>query len=255
MPSKAPAPLRYKPVSHAELALKLITGIAGTSLLAAVAWDFARAPLLSHLGVRTAEVMMANGITDGRIQWQTPGGWTVRVARLSGTADAVTGERTRAAVAGLTGVHDALWVATETLQPDIPRKMVDAAERLDIATCQKRIDTLLEAEPIRFGNHDATITRAAARQIDALAQSLQHCPAARAAVTDRSPSSGGDAIALALSQARADAVAHALAERGVDSARVTANGTARDVATTAAARPVDVQLSPGAAPAGQENAS
>jgi hypothetical protein len=66
---------------------------------------------------------------------------------------------------------------------------------------------------------------------------------------------GGDAIALALSQARADAVAHALAERGVDRARVTANGTARDVATTAAARPVDVQLSPGAAPAGQENAS
>jgi outer membrane protein OmpA-like peptidoglycan-associated protein len=253
MPSKAPAPLRYKPVSRAELALKLITGIAGTSLLAAVAWDFARAPLLSDLGVRTAEVMMANGITDGRIQWLTPGGWTVRVARLSGTADAVTRERTRVAVAALTGVNDAKWVATETLQPDTAT--LDAVDRLDIATCQKRIDMLLDAEPIRFGNHNATITRAAVRQVDALAQTLQHCPEARAVVADRSPSMGGNAIALALSQARADAVAHALAERGVDPARVTANGTARDVAATAATRPVDVQLSPGPAPAGQENAS
>jgi outer membrane protein OmpA-like peptidoglycan-associated protein len=255
MPSKAPAPLRYKPVSRAELALKLVTGIAGTSLLAAVAWDFARAPLLSDLGVRTAEVMMANGITDGRIQWLTPSGWTVRVARLSGTADAVTRERTRVAVAGLTGVNDAKWVETEPSQPDTATAMLDAADRLDIATCQKRIDMLLDAGPIRFGNHNATITRAAVRQVDALAQTLQHCPEARAAVADRSPSSGGNAIALALSQARADAVAHALAERGVDPARVTANGTARDVAATAATRPVDVQLSPGPAPAGQENAS
>lgn len=255
MASRAPAPARYQPVSHAELVLKLVTGVAGTSLLAAMAWQVARAPLLSDLGVRTAEVMMANGITDGRAQWQTPGGWTWRVARLSGTADAATRERTRIAVAALSGVNDAQWVVADTAQLAAPTVTVDAADRLDLAVCQKRIDMLLDAEAIGFEANNATITVAAARQVDALAQTLQRCPEARAAITDRSPSAGGNAIAQALSQARADAVASALAERGVDPARVTSIGTARDATATATAKPVDVQLSPGPAPAGQENAS
>jgi outer membrane protein OmpA-like peptidoglycan-associated protein len=255
MASRAPAPARYQPVSHAELALKLVTGVAGTSLLAAMAWQVARAPLLSDLGVRTAEVMMENGITDGRVQWQTPGGWTWRVARLSGTADAATRERTRVAVAALSGVNDAQWVVADTAQPDAPTVTVDAADRLDLAVCQKRIDMLLDAEAIDFEANNATITVAAVRQVDALAQTLQRCPEARAAITDRSPSAGGNAIAQALSQARADAVASALAERGVDPARVTSTGTARDAPAGATARSVDVQLSPGPAPAGQEKAS
>lgn len=255
MASKAPAPLRYQPISHAELALKLATGIAGTSLLAALAWQVARAPLLSDLGVRTAEVMMANGITDGRAQWQTPAGWTWRVARLSGTADAATRERTREAVAALSGVNDAQWVVADTAQPDAPTITVDAADRLELGICQKRIDMLLDAEAIGFEANNATITVASLRQVDALAQTLQRCPEARAAITDRSPSAGGNAIARALSQSRADAVASAMAERGVDPARLTTHGTARDAIASAAAKPVDVQLSPGLAPAGQEKAS
>lgn len=255
MASKAPAPARYQPISQAELALKLVTGVAGTSLLAAMAWQVARAPLLSDLGVRTAEVMMANGITDGRVQWQTPNGWTWRVARLSGTADTATRERTRVAVAALSGVNDAQWVAADTAQPDAPMVTVDAADRLDLATCQKRIDLLLDADAIDFEANNATITVAAMRQVDALAQTLQRCPEARAMITDRSPSAGGNAIARALSQARADAVALALAERGVDMARLTTNGSARDAIASGTAKPVEVQLSPGPAPARQENAS
>jgi outer membrane protein OmpA-like peptidoglycan-associated protein len=253
MASKAPAPARYAPISRAELALKLVTGVAGTSLLATLAWQVARAPLLSDLGVRTAEVMMANGITDGRVQWQSPNGWTWRVARLSGSADTATRERTRTAVAALTGVSDAQWVAADTVVRDAIVVAIDAADRLDLATCQKRIDLLLETDTIGFEAQNASFTNGSLRPVDALAQTLQRCPDARVAITDSNPSAGGDAIAMALSQARADAVATALAERGVNPARITTKGTARGAAD-APARLIDVKLSPGPAPAGEETA-
>lgn len=249
MVSAAPEPLRAPPISRNELALKLVTGIAGTSLIAAMAWQVARTPLLSDLGVRTAEVMMANGITDGRAQWQSPGGWTRRVARLSGTADAATRERTRLAIADLPGVSDAVWeeIAPAVAAPSTPR--IETANRLNLSACQTRIDALLTVQPIRFGANDATIDAESTRQVDAVAQTLQRCPEARISIVDRSPSRGGNAIALALSQARADAIATALAERGVASGNLTAAGSPRDAAEDGA---VDIKLSAGPAPAAQE---
>jgi OOP family OmpA-OmpF porin len=255
MASAVPEPPRVTPIGRTELTLKLVTGIAGTSLLAGLAWQVARAPLLSDLGVRTAEVMVANGITDGSALWISPGGWTSRVARLSGTADAATRERIRAAVAGLSGVHDALWVDNKASRRDAQAVSVDAALRLDLAACQTRINALLAVEAISFGTNDATIVGESIRQIDAIAQTLQRCPTARIAIVDRSPSSGGNAIAQALSQARADAVASALVERGIEVANVTATGTPPNAGSVAGAQHVEVQLSPGPAPAAQETAS
>lgn len=251
MAAKPPAPPRGPAVNRNELALKLVTGIAGTSLIAALAWQLARAPLLSDLGVRAADVMVANGITDGRAQWLSPDGWTTRVARLSGTADAATRERTRQAIADLPGVSDARWddVATPTAAP---APAVAVANRLALDACQTRVDALLTVQPIRFGVNDATIDAESVRQVDAIAQTLKRCPEALVTIVDRSPSPGGNAIALALSQARADAVATALAERGVAAGKLTATGTPRDAAAAGAA--VDVKLSAGPAPAVQETA-
>lgn len=251
MAAAPPEPPRSPTGSRNELVLKLVTGIAGTSLIAALAWQVARAPLLSDLGVRAADVMVANGITDGRAQWLSPNGWTTRVARLSGTADATTRERTRAAIADLPGVSDARW--EETAAPAAaPAAGVAVANRLNLTACQTRIDALLTVQPLRFGANDATIDAESIRQVDAIAQTLQRCPEARVAIVDRSPSPGGNAIALALSQARADAVASALAERGVAAGQLTATGTPRDAAAADAA--VDVKLSAGPAPAAQETA-
>jgi outer membrane protein OmpA-like peptidoglycan-associated protein len=250
MVSAAPEPQRVPPVSKNELALKLVTGIAGTSLLAAMAWQVVRAPLLSDLGVRAAEVMLANGITDGRAQWLSSNGWTWRVARLSGTADAATRERTRLAIADLTGVSDAIWEDTEASATAAPLPSIDPANRLSLAACQTRIAALLTAQPILFGASDATIDTQSIRQIDAVAQTVQRCPEARISIVDRSPSSGGNAIALALSQARADAVATAFQERGIASSNLTAAGSPRDA--IAAGGAVDITLSPGRTPAAQE---
>jgi OmpA-OmpF porin, OOP family len=242
--------LRVPPVNQNELALKLVTGIAGTSLLAAMAWQVARAPLLSDLGVRTAEVMVANGITDGRALWQSPNGWTWRVARLSGTADLATRERTRLAIADLPGVSDAIWEETTASVAPAPVTRIDAANRLSVAACQTQIDAMLTAEPIRFGAANATIEAQSLRQLDAIAQTMQRCPEALISIIDRSPSPGGNAIALALSQARAEAVAAALTERGISSASLTAAGSPRDAAGSGA---VAITLSPGRSAAQETN--
>lgn len=259
MASGVPAPRRIEPIGRPELLLKLATGIAGTSLLATLAWQVARAPLLSDLGVRTAEVMVANGITDGSALWISPNGWTSRVARLSGTADAATRQRIRAAVTNLPGVHDALWVETKSTRSDTQAVSVDAALRFDLAACQTRINALLAVEAIRFGANDATIDGESIRQVDAIAQTLQRCPGARIAIVDHSPASGGNAIAQAMSQARADAVASALVERGIYATNVTATGTApaarSDTGSALRDQHVEVQLSPGPTPAAQETAS
>ena len=106
-----------------------------------------------------------------------------------------THKRIRVAVAALSGVNDAQWVVADTAQPDAPAITLDVPDRLDLAICHQRIDMMLDAEAIRFEVSSATITVAAVRQVDVLAQSLQRCPEARAAITDRSPSSGANAIA------------------------------------------------------------
>jgi OOP family OmpA-OmpF porin len=110
-------------------------------------------------------------------------------------------------------------------------------------------------EAISFGANDATIDGESLRQVDAIAQTLQRCTGVRITIVDRSPSTGGNAIAQALSQARADAVATALVERGIDAAAVTATGTTREAVAGARGRNVDVTLSPGPRPAAQETAS
>lgn len=255
MATAVPAPRRVAPIGRPELVLKLVTGIAGTSLIASLAWQVARAPLLSDLGVRTAEVMVANGITDGSAAWSSPAGWTARIARLSGTADAATRDRTRAAVAALPGVHDALWIDAKSARGDSQSSSGDTGLRFDFAVCQTRVNALLVVETISFGPNDATIGDESIHQIDAIAQALQRCPGTRIAIIDRSAAADGNAIAQALSQARADAVASALVERGIDAATITATGTARAAGSALAGQPVEVKLSPGPAPAAQETAS
>jgi hypothetical protein len=87
--------------------LKLLTGIAATGL-ATDGWHrFYEQRLLARLGAQAVPVLLAHGVKDASIRWQTPAGWTLRTARITGTAadpDAVA-----RAVAALPGIHDATF--------------------------------------------------------------------------------------------------------------------------------------------------
>lgn len=207
--------------------LKFITGFAATSLLASGAYRLSRSPLLSDLGSRTAEVMVANGITDGRARWVTPTGWTVRVARLSGTADAATRTRTLQAVAALPGIEGALWEDERDIGAPTGGATGNAAVSAAAANdgdCQSQFDAITAGGKIVFGSSDATIAPASRRAIDAIAQAMQRCPALKIEIIAHTARPGAAAVNLALSQARAEAVVAALAARGIAAGRMQATG-------------------------------
>lgn len=190
--------------------IKFAVGVAGTALIATMAYKLGRSSLLSDLGSRSAMVMVANGITDGRARWTTDNGWTWRIARLSGTADAATQRRTRDAVAGLAGISDATW-------DDLPNAaaLSGAATYKDVAACRARIETIIKHRPINFEPYGATPEPSARPLFDAIAQTLLACPSARIHITGHAHTAGTSAVNMALSRARAEAVAMALTTRGI----------------------------------------
>lgn len=197
--------------------VKLIVGVAGTSLLATAAYKLSRAPLLSGLGSRSADVMIANGITDGRASWVSPDGWTYRIARLSGTAETLTRVRTLEAVAAIPGIEAVLW--EDSPATDVPPP---APTKGPAGSCVARLDAA--ADPISFGASDVGITGIAQRRIDAIAQVLQRCRYAQVSIIGHTAVPGAPAINFALSQARADAVLAALVTRGIARNRLEAIG-------------------------------
>lgn len=199
--------------------IKLAVGAVGTVLIAQIAYKLVRSPVLSDLGTRSAEVMAANGITDGRANWVTDNGWTWRVARLSGTADVATRARTRDAVAALRGVNDAVWDDDVAAPPALA-----VGVATDIRACQVRIDAATTEAAIAFEPGNATPDRDAWPVLDAVAQALATCPGAHVVITARTGPAGGAAVNMALSQARAQAVVTALGERGIPVTALTAVG-------------------------------
>ncbi len=186
---------------------KLVIGVLASGVVAAAAHTLSRAPLLSDLGSRSAGVMADNGVTDGRTDWVSDAGLTHRIARISGTADAATRARTLAGVAALDGVHDAVWV-------DNPRYGQPA--RIARGDCRRSVGSILAARPVGFADGGHALAAGSDRVIDALAAALQACPTARVEVIGHTAAVGNSLFTLALSQARAEAVANALARRGID---------------------------------------
>ena len=190
---------------------KIAVGLVATIVVAAAAHLLNRSPILSDLGARTADVMAANDITDARTNWVSDGGWTSRVARISGTADAPRRARTLAAIAALDGVHDSVWVDNppasgppRTVPPD----------------CRRRVVKIITATPIGFSAGGSDPAPGTDSVLDALAHALRHCPAARVEVVGHTAPAGTPLFSLALSQARAEAVVDGLGRRGIDLRRL-----------------------------------
>ena len=90
-------------------ALKLLTGLAATGLVAKAAYMWERQGLLAQLGQRAAVVLAAHGVSDGAARWTDDGGWTWRTARLSGTADAATRAAISTDLARVPGIGGVVW--------------------------------------------------------------------------------------------------------------------------------------------------
>ena len=90
-------------------ALKLLTGLAATVVVARGASLLHGQALIAELGGAAAAAMRANGVADGSVDFRQPSGRTARVARLSGTADAAARAAVIAQLKRHPGIADAVW--------------------------------------------------------------------------------------------------------------------------------------------------
>ena len=89
--------------------MKLLTGFAATGLAVNGWYMFERQALLAKLGAETVPVFAAHHVTDASINWRSKTGWTLRTARIAGTASAAERAVMTREIAALPGIHAAVW--------------------------------------------------------------------------------------------------------------------------------------------------
>jgi OmpA-OmpF porin, OOP family len=93
-----------------------------------------------------------------------------------------------------------------------------------VVDCQKNVDAAIAGKTINFVTGKAVIAADSKALLDAIGVSLKDCAGTTVEVAGHTDRVGDAGMNLSLSQARADAVAKALADRGVPADRMVAKG-------------------------------
>lgn len=146
-----------------------------------------------------------------------------RVIILSGDKSDEEKAKIIAAVKAIPGVADARWddgstVATAPAAAEAP------ATKEQVAECQSDINTLMTGKTINFQSGSAYLAADSNAIIDELAKALGPCAGTKVEVQGHTDLTGNPEINQTLSQARAEAVAKALADKGVPADRLTSKG-------------------------------
>ena len=96
-------------------------------------------------------------------------------------------------------------------------------QRTEAVSCQGKFDEFLR-EPINFETGRAVISRVSYPLLNRLADMAKTCPAAQFEVGGHTDPRGSLESNMVLSRRRAEAVVKYLAARGVETARITAEG-------------------------------
>lgn len=170
------------------------------------------------------------------IQVALPPGWAL-VTDL--TLQAMAATRSSAAVInrsgiwvrGFTGDKDRWTSAVARIESALPEGWTLHYQVEEIATsasmhrqCMELFRTATQSRKIAFQRASASLGTANAPLLDKLIQIVTDCRGAGIEITGHTDSSGDEAVNLALSKARADAVADYLVSGGVPRARINAAG-------------------------------
>jgi len=142
------------------------------------------------------------------------------VVTLSGrSAGAIEDGDIIAAMKKIRGVR-----SVESKLTDINGKVITDAQRKKARKCAENIFATLEEDTIQFNSGSSRLTDDSLTIIDNIAEAMNACPGGLLAIYGHTDSAGGASGNLRISQARADAVAAALAERGVNEANLGTQG-------------------------------
>jgi outer membrane protein OmpA-like peptidoglycan-associated protein len=120
------------------------------------------------------------------------------------------------------------------------RRLAAQLESLQAAQTPRGI--VLTLDDVLFDTGRAALKPSAQRSIDQIAAFLSENPERRVQIEGFTDSQGGDDYNLELSQSRADAVARAIIQRGVDAQRVRAQGYGEEFPVASNANPGSRQL-------------
>lgn len=130
-------------------------------------------------------------------------------------------------------LHDRLadelaeYTVSTVLVVDLPGKL--ATLPLPPLRCAAELNRMNRAPAIDFATGSAVLTKASDPVLDALAATLRRCAGGPIEIGGHTDSQGPEELNLRISQARAEAVLRALAERGVPSERMIARGFGEEV--------------------------
>jgi len=205
---------------------KFLVGAAATSLLAWGAHALTGDDYIAGLQTKAQAALDGGGMSGVNLAMAHDP--LARIAVLSGVSDPAERARIEAAVLAVPGIAGVRWADGDGAVPAAPAAAAPAAAApaaaAAVAACQDDVNTVMAGKVINFNSGSAYMPDSSLNVIEEVAGALRDCTGMTIAVEGHTDSSGSAAINQTLSQARADAVAAALAQRGIAAGRVTATG-------------------------------
>lgn len=197
-------------------ALLVLLGLAGVGLLTLLCANHHSPHIEADLTNRTGDALRAMGLPDAKISAEG------MIVELNGIvpdeATKLRAGETAAKIWGVAEVRNNLRVEA----PVVPQMTKE--ERKVAEDCQAEFNRLLSSSNIQFQTSSAYIARASHALLDKLAAAAASCPAARIEIGGHTDPEGGPEMNMLLSKRRAEAVVAYLTGKGVDKARLTAEG-------------------------------
>jgi OOP family OmpA-OmpF porin len=142
-----------------------------------------------------------------------------RVAVLSGTSDPEKRAAIEETVLASANVSSVVWQGDADEAPAAAAVSDEA-----VASCQSEVEALMEGKTINFATGSAAISADSGELLDSLGAAIAGCEGMSVAISGHTDSTGNADANQILSQARADAVAASLGERGLGADRMSTQG-------------------------------